>query len=63
VITGLTLVSARAAIVKKACTVGRVRRVYSRTVKVGRAISQYPRRGTTLSHGAPVDVVVSRGHR
>lgn len=62
-ITGLTLVSARSAIVKKACTVGRVRRVYSRTVKVGRAISQYPRRGTTLGHGAPVDVVVSRGHR
>jgi PASTA domain len=62
-VTGLTLLSARSAIVKNGCSVGRVRRVYSRTTKAGRVISQYPRRGTTLSHGAPVDVVVSRGPR
>lgn len=60
-LTGLTLLAAKSAIVKNACSVGRVRRVYSRTVKLGRVISQYPHRGTTLAHGAPVDVVVSRG--
>jgi hypothetical protein len=62
-VTGLTLLSAKSAIIKNACGVGRVRRVYSRAVKVGRVIGQYPRRGTMLSHGAPVDVVVSRGPR
>jgi hypothetical protein len=62
-VTGLSLVGARSAIVKNGCGVGRIRRVYSRTVKAGRVISQYPRRGTTLSHGAPLDVVVSRGPR
>lgn len=62
-VAGLTLTAAKSAIVKNGCSVGRVRRVYSRTRKAGRVISQYPRRGTTLSHGAPVDVVVSRGPR
>jgi hypothetical protein len=62
-LTGLSLLSAKSAIVKNSCSVGRVRRVYSRTVRLGRVVSQYPRRGTTLAHGAPVDVVVSRGPR
>jgi beta-lactam-binding protein with PASTA domain len=62
-VVGLTLLSAKSAVVKNGCSVGRVRRAYSRTTKAGRVLSQYPRRGTTLSHGAPVDVVVSRGPR
>ena len=62
-VTGLTLLSAKTAMIKHGCSVGRIRRVYSRTVKIGRVVSQYPRRGTTLSHGAPIDVVVSRGPR
>jgi len=60
-VAGLTLAAARSAIVKAACSVGRVRRVYSSRVRVGRVISQYPKRGVTLAHGAPVSVVVSRG--
>jgi hypothetical protein len=62
-VTGLTVLSAKSSIVRSSCTVGRVRRVYSRTAKAGRTISQYPRRGTSLSHGAPIDLVVSRGIR
>jgi PASTA domain-containing protein len=62
-VTGLTLLAAKSSVVKNGCSVGRVRRVYSRTTRSGRVISQYPRRGTTLTHGAPVDIVVSRGAR
>jgi PASTA domain len=62
-VKGLALISAKSLIVKNACSVGRLRRVYSRTIKAGRVVSQYPGRATTLSHGAPVDMAVSRGPR
>jgi hypothetical protein len=62
-VKGLTLISAKSMIVKNACSVGRVRRVYSRTIKAGHVITQYPARATSLSHGAPVDVAISRGPR
>jgi hypothetical protein len=62
-VSGMTLLAARGAITKSSCGVGRVHRAYSRGVRLGRVISQYPRRGTTLTHGAPVDVLVSRGPR
>jgi hypothetical protein len=60
-VTGLTLTAAKGAIVKAACGVGRLRRVFSRSVRIGHVMTQYPRRGALLSHGAPVNLVVSRG--
>jgi hypothetical protein len=62
-VVGLGLLTAKAAIVKAACTVGVVHRAYSRTFRSGRVISLSPHRGTVLAHGAPVDVLVSRGPR
>jgi hypothetical protein len=62
-LVGMTLAGAKSAIIKGSCSVGRVRHAYSRRVRLGRIISQYPGRGTTLAHVAPVDVLVSRGPR
>ena len=62
-VVGLGLTAAKTAIVKASCTTGRVRRAYSKTVRVGRVVSQSPRRGSVLAHGAPIDLVISRGPR
>jgi beta-lactam-binding protein with PASTA domain len=58
-----TLSNAKRSIRSHACTVGAVRRVTSRTVKKGRVISQKPRAGKRLRHGAKVNLVVSEGRR
>jgi len=58
-----TLSYAKRSIRSHACTVGAVRRVTSRTVKKGRVISQKPRPGKRLRHGAKVNLVVSEGRR
>ena len=62
-VMGLGLTAAKAALVKAGCTKGLLRRAYSRTFRVGHVIAESPRRGTTLAHGAPVDLTLSRGPR
>ncbi|MGZ4354529.1 MAG: PASTA domain-containing protein, partial [Gaiellaceae bacterium] len=59
-VIGLGLTAAKAALVKASCTRGLLHRAYSRTFRAGHVISESPRRGTVLAHGAPVDLVVSR---
>jgi glucose/arabinose dehydrogenase/PKD repeat protein len=60
---GRTLAAARRAIVASKCTVGRVSRAYSRTVRSGRVVSQAPRPRLRLRRGTKVHLVVSRGRR
>ena len=62
-VKGRTLAAARRAIVAARCTVGRVSRAYSRTVRSGRVVSQTPRPRLRLRRGAKVNLVVSRGTR
>jgi hypothetical protein len=62
-VVGLGLTAAKAALVKAGCTRGLLHKAYSRTFRAGRVISESPRRGTVLAHGAPVDLVLSRGPR
>lgn len=62
-VIGLGLTAAKAAIVKASCTLGLVRRAYSRSFRAGRVLGESPKRGTVLAHSAPVDLVVSRGPR
>lgn len=62
-VRGLRLVRARRAIVAAHCTVGKLVRKYSRTVKKGRVISEKPRARTKLANKAKVNLVVSRGRR
>jgi len=62
-VIGLGLTAAKAALVKAGCTKGILHRAYSRTFRIGHVISESPRRGTVLAHGAPVDLTLSRGPR
>ncbi len=61
-VIGKTLAAARSALTTADCRVGRVTRRASR-VKNGRVVGQAPRAGTTLSRGARVNLVLSRGRR
>ena len=58
---GLTVAGAKARLKSHACTLGGVRRVYSRVIRAGYVMKQAPAKGQTLAHGAPVSVTVSRG--
>ena len=58
---GLTVTGAKARLKSHACTLGRVRRAYSKVIRAGYILGQSPKKGTTLAHGAPVSVTVSRG--
>jgi uncharacterized delta-60 repeat protein len=57
------LAAAKRAIRRAHCSVGRITRAYSAKVKRGRVISQKPKPGTTLPHGAKVSLKVSKGRR
>ena len=57
------LEAAKAAIVGAGCSVGRVKRAFSRSIKRGRVISQLPHPGAGRPDGAPVKLVVSKGRR
>lgn len=59
-LVGQALFDAVLRLVHAHCTVT-LKQVYSRTVKLGRVVSQKPRRGTRLRMGAPVTLVVSKG--
>jgi eukaryotic-like serine/threonine-protein kinase len=60
---GKTLRSARRAIRTRNCTVGDIGHATSRTIKRGRVISQKPKQGKRLQHGAKVSLLVSKGKR
>jgi hypothetical protein len=60
---GRTLKAAEHALRSHNCTVGKIRQSTSRTIRKGRVISQRPRPGSRLKHGARVSLVVSRGRR
>ena len=60
---GKTLQSARRTARRHNCAVGKIDRVASRTVERGRVISQKPRPGRELRHGAKLSLVVSEGKR
>jgi uncharacterized delta-60 repeat protein len=60
---GKTLVAAKRAIVKAHCSVGKVTRAFSATVKNGRVISQRPKPGAKLAAGSRVTLKVSKGQK
>jgi PASTA domain-containing protein/List-Bact-rpt repeat protein/FG-GAP repeat protein len=62
-VKGKTLRAAKRSIRNHACTVGKIKHVASRTVKKGHVISQKPKPGRRLKHGAKVNLVVSRGRQ
>jgi acid phosphatase type 7 len=63
-VKGKRLKRAKRAIRRAHCSVGKVSRVFSRTVKKGHVVSQRPRAGVTRRPGAKVRLRVSKGtHR
>jgi PASTA domain/Divergent InlB B-repeat domain len=60
-VKGKTLKAAKRLIKAHACTVGKVKRATSRTVKKNHVISQKPKPGKHLKHGAKVSLTVSKG--
>ena len=61
-VVGKRLPTARRAITRARCRVGRVRRARSRKAR-GRVVSQTPRAGLNRPRGTRVHLVVSRGRR
>jgi PKD repeat protein/glucose/arabinose dehydrogenase len=62
-VKGRSLKAAKRAIVAARCSVGRVTRAYSRTVKSGSVVSQSPKPRTKRARGSKVQLVISRGRR
>jgi hypothetical protein len=62
-VVGMTPVAAKQQILRGNCRAGKVSRLYSKSVKRGRVISQKPRFGAVLPGGAKVNLVISRGRR
>jgi hypothetical protein len=60
---GKTLAAARSALARGHCRLGKVTRIYSSTVRVGRVAAQRPSAGRRLARGARVNAFVSRGRR
>jgi PASTA domain-containing protein len=58
-----TLAAAKRSIRSHACSVGRIKHAASQTITKGRVISQRPKPGRRLQHGAEVNLVVSKGKR
>jgi hypothetical protein len=58
---GKTLKAAEHAIRNRNCTMGKITQATSQTIKQGHVISQKPRPGSRLRHGARVNLVVSKG--
>lgn len=56
-----SLEAAKRALLRAHCSLGRVMRAFSTTVRKGRVISQRPRRGARLPEHTRVRVVVSKG--
>ena len=62
-VTGKSLATARQAIVKAHCAMGKVTRAFSAVVKPGRVISQHPQPAKRLAAGSKVMLKVSKGKR
>jgi FG-GAP-like repeat/PASTA domain/FG-GAP repeat len=62
-VRGKTLSAATWTLARANCRVGKIRRVYSKSVGRGRVISQRPKFGTVLPGGGKVNLVVSRGRQ
>ena len=62
-VVGKKLVTARRAIIRARCRVGRVRRAHSARRPRGRVLKQTPRAGRTGPRGMRVGLTVSRGPR
>jgi hypothetical protein len=60
---GKTLATAKRSITSHACSLGRIKHTPSQMIKEGHVISQKPRAGSRLNHGARVNLVVSKGRR
>jgi hypothetical protein len=60
---GKTLKAAKIAIRTHNCTPGKIKHAPSHTIKKGHVISQEPKAGKRLNHGARVNLVVSKGRR
>ena len=60
-VKGNRLSAAKRAIKAHNCSVGKIKHSFSRKVKKGRVISQKPKPGKRLKHGAKVNLVVSKG--
>jgi hypothetical protein len=60
-VRGKTLPGARRAIARTHCSVGKIRRAYSKIVKKGRVILEKPKPGTLLPSRGKVNLLVSRG--
>ena len=58
---GKTLRTARRALKAHSCALGSIRHAFSSKVKEGHVISQKPRSGRHLTHGAKVDLALSKG--
>jgi Ca2+-binding RTX toxin-like protein len=62
-VKGKSLAAGKRALRRGNCNVGKVRRIYSRTVAKGRILSQSRRPGSRLPKGTKVGVVFSRGKK
>jgi hypothetical protein len=60
-VTGKLLGIAKNAITTRGCSVGRITHATSRTIRRNHVISQKPKAGSRLKHGAKVNLVVSKG--
>jgi hypothetical protein len=60
-VTGKTLKVAKRALAAHACRLGRVGHAFSKREMKGRVISQKPKPGRHLAHGAKVALVLSKG--
>jgi len=61
-VIGKTLATARSRIRGHGCSVGRIRKVFSKARK-GRVVAESPRAGLQLARGSAVKLTVSRGRR
>lgn len=60
---GKTVNAAKRALKSHYCSLGKVKRSFSNTVKKGLVISQKPKPRTRLQQGAKINLIVSRGRR
>jgi hypothetical protein len=60
---GKTVKAAKRSLRKHFCSLGKVKHAFSNTVRKGRVISQRPKPGRHLNHGAKVGLVISKGRR
>jgi hypothetical protein len=60
---GKTLTAAKRALSTHFCSLGKVGHSFSTAVKKGRVISEKPKPGERLQHGAKVNLVLSKGRR